>query len=238
MVISTYTILFWVGVAVLAAIFLIWCIGIVRANHETYSELEVACAGSVDSSYPEKIKIKLPDESRYGHSGISGNATASLTKFIVKGNSMQYARIHSDDIIYVSHVDPDTLRNSLPKITLLDFKPTEAGSACHKIRRSWRILNSDIDTPDFISEMNRILASSQFADLRVLIGEKCPSDNELMRIALESLRKHQDRGTKSGDILISTTFRTERDRLEFSIHSLADLKGIVSYVVRRKKTMA
>ncbi len=84
---------FWIGALILVAIFVIWLIGIMHNGHRTYYFLDVACAGSVNSSYPAKIKVKIPNDPVFSNSKLSGTNTSSLMRFIVKGNSMQYAKI-------------------------------------------------------------------------------------------------------------------------------------------------
>lgn len=229
----TANILFWVGVVILSIIFLIWCLGIVRTNHDAYSDIDVACAGSVDNSYPESVKVKIPTDPMTDNKNVPDAIKYTLKRYIVKGNSMQYANIHTDDIVYVAPVSAIDFK--LPAITLLSFTPKTPGNACHKIRRTWQIVDADISLEDFKSNVLNILCSEQFVELRREIGDRCPSDSELVDIALASLSRYRDAHPDLREhILISTTFRTERNRLEFSVHPVSAIAGIVAYVTRRR----
>lgn len=230
----TSTIIVWICAALLFAIFIIAMIGIFRANkaYRTTSSIErVACAGSVDNSYPETVMIRLPHDSMKMTDGISKEEHNSLSRFIVKGNSMQYANINSDDIVYVRKTDVDSIRKALPKITLLSFAPKTPGMADRKIRRTWSVIKSDISDRDFDEILDSTLDKPQFIELRNRIGNKCPSNNMLKHIAVESLKdyRHSHKGAVE-DLLLSTTFRTEQNRIEFSIHPSSVLKGVVEYV--------
>lgn len=226
-------IMFGIGVGILLLIMLVSILGILRVRRRTYSSFHVACAGSVDNSYPDKISVKVSKDLI--------RANPEKIPYIVKGNSMQYANIHSDDIIFVRSISPEEIGNTLPKVTLLSFCPGNSWAASHKIRRTWRIENDSIDEDSFRNSMQTILDSTIFEQLRNELHDKCPSDEVLMQGALRSLRdfrqKHQNNynASREGEkILISTTYRTERDRLEFSIHSSNSLQGIVTSTMRRK----
>ena len=152
---------------------------------------------------------------------------------------MQYANIHSDDIIFVAKTSASEITDSLPRVTLLSFSPGNDRVASHKIRRTWRIENASIDQEIFRNSMRRVLSSPLFLQLRNDLKEKCPSDDVLMLGAIKSLRNFQHARTNTDlreqQILISTTFRTERDRLEFSIHPLESLQGTVTSVMHRRR---
>ena len=227
-------ILFWTGIGILGSILFACIIGIRQAKRDSYSSFEVACAGSTDSSYPDKVSIKIPKNLI--------NTNNERTTYVVKGNSMQYANINTDDIIFVTQTAIDYISNDLPKVTLLVFPKAKEGGASHKIRRTWKIEDASIDDDSFRHSMHNILTCPLFDQLRNDLQDKCPSDEILMQGAMESLRKfrqkyslnHSPLSEDSSKILISTTYRTEKDRLEFSIHSSDNLQGIVTSVMRRK----
>lgn len=227
-------ILFWIGIVILGFILFACIIGIRRAKRDSYSSFEVACAGSTDNSYPDKVSIKVPKSLI--------NTNNQRTPYVVKGNSMQYANINTEDIIFVTKASPNNINNTLPKVTLLSFSPAKEGGASHKIRRTWKIEDASIDDDRFRHTMQTILACPLFGQLRNDLQDKCPSDEILMQGAIESLQKFRQIQinnhlpiTGDSKILISTTYRTEKDRLEFSIHSSDTLQGIVTSVMRRKR---
>lgn len=232
-------ILFWIGVVILASILIIAISGILKAIRDSHTSLTVACAGSIDNSYPDHVSVKMPKD--FISSKIKTDlSTERPIPFLVKGNSMQYANIHSDDIIFVVNKKSSELNNILPKVTLLSFTPGNNWSASHKIRRTWMIEKASIEENCFRNSMRTILASPLFEELRNELRDKCPSDEVLMEGAVRSLRKYKEKNqqknkSQSGDelILISTTYRTERERLEFSIHPSSSLQGVVTSVIRR-----
>ena len=134
-------ILFWIGIGIMVSILTACIIGICRVRQASCHSFEVACAGSTDNSYPDTVSIKV--------SRSLINTNDQRTPYIVKGNSMQYANINTDDIIFVTQSSPDLIMDGLPKVTLLSFTPTNPGGASHKIRRTWRIVNASIDDDSF-----------------------------------------------------------------------------------------
>ncbi len=232
------TIIIWICIVLLIAIFIIAVVGIFRANKANRKFMvseQVACAGSVDNSYPYSVKVMLPCDPMKSGGNLPQDEMKSLTRFIVKGNSMQYADIHSDDLIYVKKVNVYDLKHNLPRVTLLTFHTDSPDVANKKIRRTWGVINSGVKDEEFNSILDWILEKDQFKELRRAMGDKCPSNDELKQIAFESLNLyHQAHPSSEDELLLSTTFRTERDRLEFSIHPSSSLEGVVMYVSHPK----
>lgn len=232
------TIIVVICIVILFAILIIILSGIYRANkanRESISTENVVCAGSVDNSYPATVKIKIPNDPKKYGGNISKEEMDSLSRFIVKGNSMQYAKINPNDLIYVKEMDLGTLRHNLPKITLLKFDAKSPKLADKKIRRTWSIIDSNISDDDFNDTLDTILGSATFHELRYDMGQKCPSNEILKRVALERLHNYKEAHYHNNedaieDLLLSTTFRTEDDCLEFSIHPASALQGVVVYV--------
>ena len=230
------TTLFWIGIFLLGIILVIATIGINHAKKDALSSERVVCAGSVDNSYPATVKIKLPKDPIQSYNGISQEEIRSLSRYVVKGNSMQYASINSNDIIYVRNTDVDTIRHNLPKVTLLKFEPKSKEKADRKIRRTWSVVDSDISDESFGEVLRSVLNSEQFRELRSTMADRCPSDDNLKTIAFDRLHKYQQTHAldnaepQKEELLLSSTFRTERDCLEFSIHPSSSLQGIVACV--------
>lgn len=224
--------MFYLGLIILGAVLIAAVVGIISVSRKTYTTFPVACAGSVDARYPATERVKLPSNFSFGGKKGMPSEAAEMETYIVRGNSMQYANIRPNDIVFVSPVDLKTIDRKLPMITLLSFTPKAPGMASHKIRRTWKVVASDINERDFDAEMDRILASEAFEALRNEMGNRCPADSELKEIARRSLRRYREsaRHDLAEPIVISTTFRTENDRLEFSIHPLSSVKGQVAFV--------
>ncbi len=224
--------------AMLIAIFIIAVVGILRANKankEFMISEQVACAGSVDYSYPYSVKVMLPCDPLKTAGSIPQEEVKSLSRFIVKGNSMQYADIHSDDLIYVKKSNVEDLRNNLPRVTLLMFHTDSPDIANKKIRRTWEVIKYSVTNEEFNKILESVLENDQFKELQRTMGDKCPSNDELKQIAFDSLHQYrQGHASSEDELLLSTTFRTERDRLEFSIHPSSSLEGVVVYVSHPK----
>ena len=228
----------YISAGTLIAIFIIALMGIFIAkkdNRKNMLKEEVVCAGSVDNSYPNVVTVKRINDPLLNNRLISQEEKDSLKRYVVKGNSMQYARINANDLIYVKEVGVDTIRNELPKVCLLMFSPKSPTLANRKIRRTWRIIPSDISNEGFDEALENVLLNDKFNELRGTMGTRCPSNDELKQIAKESLSRyrktHSNQKEKfDNELLLSTTFRTEKDRLEFSIHPSSSLQGVVAYV--------
>lgn len=230
------TVLFVIGLLILLAVFLVWMAGMMRRRNDDAMLIDVACAGSVDSDYPAKAMVKNPQGSVPLENKQLSDHLKELKKFVVKGNSMQYAKINSDDIIFVEPISLDSLKNDLPRVTLLSFTPSADDRVGFKIRRTWKVVSRDISRKDFHEILDQILASDDFKSLKNEMGHRCPQDDELKQRAYLNFRdKRAGSSSEDNEILISTTFRTERDCLEFSIHPSSSFKGIVKYISRRKK---
>lgn len=219
------------GIVILAIVLAVAIFGIVKVSRDSYSDLPVACAGSIDGNYPANVRVKLPNDFNPKDKHIGNSDSQDLRSFIVKGNSMQYANINPNDIIFVSPLDADSITN-LPIITLLSFKPKNRGMASYKIRRTWKLVDADISIYDFDSVMDEILSSKEFLKLSDEMGRRCPENHQLKAIARRRFSEFKaSSGFNPQDrFLISTTFRTERDRLEFSIHSVNSIEGEVTMV--------
>lgn len=229
---SIYDIIFWVGSLILIAIFIIWLRGVRKAKASRYRILDVACAGTLDPYLPAKERVKLDLEN--AECNCRQQIQDGQKAYLVRGNSMQYADIHNGDIVYVDSVNIEDLKQSLPKITLLTAKPERENGAGFKIRRTWKVLSKEIGEAELNSAMQEILNSVQFSNLRRKVGPHCPGDEDLKAQAVEKLRIARQNEQKEALWLLSTTYRTQSQRLEISLHPVSTLQGIVTCALRRK----
>lgn len=229
---SIYDIIFCVGSLILIAIYIIWLRGVRKAKASRYRILDVACAGTLDPYLPAKERVKLDLEN--AECNCRQQIQDGQKAYLVRGNSMQYADIHNGDIVYVDSVNIEDLKQSLPKITLLTAKPERENGAGFKIRRTWQVLSKEIGEAELNSAMQEILNSVQFSNLRRKVGPHCPGDEDLKAQAVEKLRIARQNEQKETLWLLSTTYRTQSQRLEISLHPVSTLQGIVTCALRRK----
>lgn len=152
--------------------------------------------------------------------------------FIVKGESMQFADIHDNYMIFVKEKhDID-----FPKVIVLRREAAPKDQVQYKIRRGWQF--SNVREAEIV--VKKILDSKEFDIIRRLQ----PYDNDgamfddFVKKRLERYKREHPFSESEGDryfnVIISTTYHTEncpeeedRGKIRFSIHPTSLLVGEV-----------
>lgn len=188
----------------------------------------VAYAGSCHNNMPKSSFLKAELIDRLKSSIASKQQKKKdLKPFIVQGNSMQYAEIKSGDIVFANE-QLYSFGTTLPQIVVLSI-PSAGNNPAFKIRRTWRIIDADSNSISVREKVEDTLNSPKFEELRIRVADRCPADSVLIN---EVLDKYNALPTeiRSKKLLLSTTYRTEDQKIGFSLHNAEDLVGVVEYV--------
>lgn len=221
-------ILAFVGAAILFAVAVILVKGFVKLHkiQTGYTSLRIACAGSGESEYPFSEIINNSMLERVKAFIDSQKEPDLYTPYLVKGNSMQYANLKPDDILIAKRTDMHAMRSSFPSIVVVDVKNANAGECKYKIRRAWDIVNANASEIEFKKIVDTTLYSEQFSALRERAKEKCPDEDTLRCEIISEFKKRQT----NGDFLLSTTYKTDEERIYFSLHSITSIAGVAEFV--------
>ena len=221
--------IFYGSILILSGIFFYCCWLMLCAFRK--KNVPIAYAGTDHKKQPFSTKVNAKAiEVLIDDIKTKTSSNVCLSPYIVEGNSMQYADIHTGDIVLTE--EPDFNKTSLPKVVVLKDKNVESYES-FKLRRAWKLISDDLTISDFRNIINEIIESDKFKEVKVLVKDKCPVDKELLD---EIITKYSALEKASGkSILISTTYRTTEDKIGFSIHSLDSVVGIVSYIAAKKR---
>lgn len=225
---TTYDIIFWISAIILILAFLVW-LGYMVAFFvkKRPCKVPVACAGTGHDNLPRNVSmIKEFIDNLAQRSNISRNS--NLKPYFIKGNSMQYAKIFSDSIVLAEESNGVIDEGELPKVIVLRIPDARENECQFKLRRAWKVITNDTTTEDFENEVQEVVSSPEFLELRTHIGKHCPSDESLMASAVEKFNRRRIEGNQDSYIL-STTYRTERELVDFSLHRLSSLTGVARY---------
>lgn len=191
-----------------------------------------ACAGSPAMDIPafasalplEYVEFKDKDGKVMNPDG--------FLHFIVKGESMQFADIHDNYMIFVKEKhDID-----FPKVIVLRRETAPKDQVQYKIRRGWQFSN----VKDAESVVEKILDSKEFDIIRRL--QPYDNDTDMLHDFLHKrLKKYkqehpfsEEKDNRYFNVIISTTYHTEncpdekdRGKIRFSIHPTSLLVGEV-----------
>lgn len=147
--------------------------------------------------------------------------------FVTRGNSMQYCNINDGDLLFVTKNFKIEQLNSFPEIIVLSKRnPTKEGVQ-HKLRRAWACCNI---TDDFNEILKSIMNLGTFDVIKRIPGYD--GEEELIKDFFDTRLRlykenHKEDMESSQDVVISTTFHTDENKVRFSIHPISTIEGIV-----------
>lgn len=151
-------------------------------------------------------------------------------KFVVSGESMKFCGIHDKDLIFATKGLYSELDLSRPEIivvrkhTICDNKPA------YKIRRAWMATRYD---GNLMEVLKNIIHSESFQQIRKLPeydGDTALIDdfkNNRLPKYEETFIECENPNPHDLNIVISTTYHTDIEKIRFSIHPLNFVKGKV-----------
>lgn len=209
-----------------------------RERRKSRKELEgflttypTASAGTPSKTIPaeqESISLKYTQ-----FKDCTGNIInpADYLQFVVKGDSMQFCGIHDNDLIFVKKGFDLNQLSSFPTPVVIKRDNAPADETQYKVRREWGICS--IDTcEDFIT---KILSSDEFKNKIAAINFYDGEEALLNDFRIERYGKYRDEymcknnaDSKFDQVVISTTFHTNDNKIRFSIHPASNIIGIIS----------
>lgn len=224
-------ILFFIGCATLFSVAVMFVVSLskiyrIRKAQNAFKDVTVACAGSGESEYPFSKRIRSSELVNVWNLIDSQENPSLYTPYIVKGNSMQYANLNPNDILIAKRQDIRTASDSFPSIVVISISDAMPGTCQYKIRRAWRVVNENASLSQFENIVDDVLASDHFADLRIQAKSRCPNDNDLKSEIMEDFSRYG----RDGDVLLSTTYKTDLQRIHFSLHKISSVVGVAEYV--------
>lgn len=234
-------IFFWTG-AISATLFLILLIwgesqtsknrGVLQTSLAKQS-LFTALAGSVDKtkSIPEKVSsVSLKHNSFSDKNGLPID-TSKYDAYVVKGNSMQFCHIHTDDVVFAKKGFRIEDLNNFPLVIVLNNDSAKENQCMYKIRRAWRVCSDMNSKEAFEALLNDIMASEAYMKLKLDASSIYDGDKQMIENFFEKFDKRYkpENPTLGNQIAISTTYNVKNKKIEFSIHKVSSIVGIVDY---------
>lgn len=152
-------------------------------------------------------------------------------QFIVKGDSMQFCGIHNDDIIFVRKGFELNHLKSFPAPVVIRRDNAPSNETQYKIRRAWGVCTIDASEEVVAQIVSSEVFRDRIAAIRFFDGEEALL-NDFRCKRLAKYRSQYLNEEKSAErykqVILSTTFHTDINKIRFSIHPVSDIIGIVS----------
>lgn len=160
-------------------------------------------------------------------------------QYVVHGNSMQYCGIYDKDLLFVKRGFKKEDLVEFPTIVVLSVRNAKSNEPKYKVRRAWKTCNINDDLGEVLKT---IMNPQNFRSIREI--EYYDGDAELIKDFFDK-RLHdyktkyievQHSNAEDEEILISTTFHTDENKVRFSIHPISSIMGIVkeSFTINKK----
>lgn len=155
---------------------------------------------------------------------------SNYDQYVVDGESMKYCGIHSGDLLFVRKGFKINDLKPFPTILVLRKRNSDLDKPKYKVRRAWAYCNID---DDLKSILEAIMDPQNFKSVRDI--EHYDSDRALIedffKTRLERYRENYiniaDPCDKDKEVVISTTYHTDEQKVRFSIHPISTIMGVV-----------
>lgn len=206
---------------------------IVKISNEFKYSLDWALAGSDSSCHtPNSPTVDVYGLGLTEYKDANGNILNfdDYDKFVVSGESMKFCGIHDNDLIFSTREANFAFDLSSPEIIVVRKNNLNDNQPAYKIRRAWAVSNYDDNLMDVLKN---IIHSKSFQQIRKL--PEYDGDTALIDDFRENrLPKYKDTfidcknpNPHDRDIVISTTYHTDMNKIRFSIHPINLVKGKV-----------
>ncbi len=228
-----------IGIPLFGIFLVLYTIGVTSSKKEVKylqawigcDNLKTACAGSHYEDIPAvERSVSL------AHNGFKTPAgkvldTSAYDGYVVKGNSMQFCNIHTDDLAFVRKDFRISDLKKFPSVVVIRNTAAKKDECQHKVRRAWAILQGSVSDEEIKNCVNTIMTTSKYDELRQRLGDKYESDEVMISDMMERWNKFK--GTHSDslreDIVISTTYDVDKQRIHFSVHRASSIIGVVEF---------
>ena len=199
------------------------------------AELHTVCAGSHYENIPSSVtSVSFAYNDFVLQEGKPVN-TEAYEGYVVKGNSMQFCGIHTDDLVFVKKGFCLSDLKQFPSVVV--FRNTAAGeNQCqYKLRRAWAMCQGRATDEEIFHRVEAIMRTSAYDELRRRVGDKydkCGNDKFMLSDFKERWTRYKEKHSDvlDQDVVISTTYDVEKEMIHFSVHRVSTLVGIVDFV--------
>lgn len=154
-------------------------------------------------------------------------------QYIVVGNSMKYCGILNDDLVFVKKGFKLDDLTKFPSILVFSWKDAKPNHPKYKLRRAWKVCNIDDDLKKILEEITEPRNFKSIRDIECFDSVSVMKKDFFDRCIAEYKKREGESGCK--DIVISTTFHVDNNKVRFSIHPVTAIMGIVeeSFTVKK-----
>lgn len=212
-----------------------------KAHKKRNSEiLPTICAGSFDGTIVSSVETISLTNNKF--TDINGEIIKieNYDGFIVKGNSMQFCNILTNDLL-LAQKDFKISDLKFPEVIALSNYNVAPEQCKYKLRRAWHICSDKNTNEEFKNILTQIILTPKFQELKSSLREKgIDQTDDLIDDFFDEkngrLAKYKALyGNEAISlIVISTTYEPKDKKVHFSIHKTDTIVGIVRYVFEVK----
>lgn len=198
----------------------------------------VACAGSTDTDACKKVSAIDIQSCNFCDSQGNPLNLSLYDCYVVQGDSMKYAGINNNDFIFVSKDFDLSSLKSFPEILVIRYREERENKPQYKVRRAWYKGSIEDNLKDVATNIMNMPKFNKLAQQYGYKGQEWMIEDLIGKRLNEYKKAYFENGVcpdKYKQIVISTTFDTEKEEIHFSIHPVSLIVGIVeeSYTVHR-----
>lgn len=205
-------------------------------NNETQA-LPTVCAGHGNENIKvEERVVSLKYNTFKDENGNNLNID-DYAAYVVAGNSMQFCDIEEGNLLFASKCADEKDLARLPLVIVLSAPKEDPDLSQFKLRRAWRVCSDDLADGDYNRIISEILELDDFKQLKNDLANKGihQTDEELIDDFFKddgrlNIYKEKYTGVSPQNIVISTTYDTEKEKIHFSIHRILEVVGVKRYV--------
>lgn len=190
-----------------------------------------ALAGSEVSNLPDNVpeltrSVNLRSRTYRSKNGAELDPE-NYYHFITHGNSMQYCNINDGDLLFVTKNFKIGQLNSFPAIVVLRRLNSAQGRAHYKLRRAWACCKITDDFDEILRSIMNLRTFDVIKQIPSYDGEE-ELIKDFFEVRLSRYKEnHKNDMENSQDVVVSTTFHTNENKVRFSIHPTSTIEGIV-----------
>jgi len=226
-----------IAVTLLFVAFLVWMAYTIWQSRRIGVALPVVCAGNPTDDADTEVKtVSLDNFALVDENGKELDLENTYEAFVVSGESMSLAEIHEGDLVLSKKGMRFGRDIQFPDIFVLDREHPKDKEPKVKLRRVWAVCKLNASNDAMKESLQQIFSMKDF---KVLQNDSCyPGDDSMVdqfiNYRLPLYRKEHPGCERAGSpnffAVISTTLRTNKHEIGFSIHPVKAIRGRVDYV--------